>query len=79
MSATTQLAPRRYVGQAMGLWFTSLAMGNLFASQLAGSVDNADPTQLSAYFMRMFEYGAAGALVLVILSPWLRRWAKPKE
>jgi proton-dependent oligopeptide transporter, POT family len=79
MSATTQLAPRRYVGQAMGLWFTSLAMGNLFASQLAGSVDNADATQLSDYFMRMFQYGAAGALVLVVLSPWLKRWAKPKE
>jgi proton-dependent oligopeptide transporter, POT family len=79
MSATTQLAPRRYVGQAMGLWFTSLAMGNLFASQLAGSVDNADATQLSDYFMRMFQYGAAGAVVLVVLSPWLKRWAKPQE
>ncbi len=52
---------------------------NLFASQLAGSVDNADSTQLSAYFMRMFEYGAGAALLLVILSPWLKRWAKPKE
>jgi proton-dependent oligopeptide transporter, POT family len=79
MSATTQLAPRRYAGQAMGLWFTSLAMGNLFASQLAGSVDNADAAQLSDYFMRMFQYGAAGAVVLVVLSPWLKRWAKPKE
>jgi POT family proton-dependent oligopeptide transporter len=79
MSATTQLAPKRYAGQAMGLWFTSLALGNLFASQLAGSVDNADAHGLSDYFMRMFEYGAGGALLLVVLSPWLKRWAKPRE
>jgi len=79
LSATTQLAPRRYAGQAMGLWFTSLAMGNLFASQLAGSVDNADASGLSEYFLRMFEYGAAGALLLVVLSPWLRGWARRQE
>jgi proton-dependent oligopeptide transporter, POT family len=78
MSATTQLAPRRYAGQAMGLWFTSLAMGNLFASQLAGSVDAADANGLTVYFMHMFEYGAGGALLLVILSPWLKRWVKPQ-
>ncbi len=65
--------------QAMGLWFTSLAMGNLLASQLAGSVDAADAHELSAYFMRMFEYGAGGAVLLVILSPWLKHWARPRQ
>jgi hypothetical protein len=25
----------------------------------------------------MFEYGAIGALILLALSPWLKRWAKP--
>ena len=79
MSATTRLAPKRYVGQAMGLWFASLALGNLFASQLAGSVDNADAGGLSGYFLRMFEFGAAGALLLVVLSPWLKRWARRPE
>jgi POT family proton-dependent oligopeptide transporter len=79
MSATTQLAPKRYIGQAMGLWFTSLALGNLFASQLAGSVDSADGQGLSDYFLRMFEYGAGGAVLLVVLSPWLKRWARRPE
>jgi POT family proton-dependent oligopeptide transporter len=79
MSATTQLAPRRYAGQAMGLWFTSLAMGNLFASQLAGDVSGVGPRGLAEYFVRMFEYGAGAALLLVVLSPWLKRWAKPRQ
>ncbi|MET0281180.1 MAG: peptide MFS transporter [Steroidobacteraceae bacterium] len=78
MSATTQLAPKRFAGQAMGLWFTSLAMGNLLASQLAGDVSGADGRGLGIYFFQMFEYGAGGALLLLALSPWLKRWAKPR-
>jgi POT family proton-dependent oligopeptide transporter len=75
MSATTQLAPQRFAGQAMGLWFTSLAMGNLFASRLAGSLDGADANGLAGYFMLMFEYGAMGAAAMLVLFPLLRRWA----
>jgi POT family proton-dependent oligopeptide transporter len=75
MSATTQLAPQRFAGQAMGLWFTSLAMGNLLASRLAGSLDGADAHGIASYFMLMFQYGAMGAGVLLVLFPLLRRWA----
>ena len=75
MSATTQLAPQRFAGQAMGLWFTSLAMGNLFASRLAGSLDGADGPGIASYFLQMFQYGAIGAGALLVLYPLLRRWA----
>jgi proton-dependent oligopeptide transporter, POT family len=75
MSATTQLAPQRFAGQAMGLWFTSLAMGNLLASRLAGSLEGANADGIASYFMLMFQYGAAGAAVLLLLFPLLRRWA----
>jgi proton-dependent oligopeptide transporter, POT family len=75
MSATTQLAPQRFAGQAMGLWFTSLAMGNLFASRLAGSIDGVDAHGLASYFLQMFQYGAMGVGVLLVLFPLLRRWA----
>jgi POT family proton-dependent oligopeptide transporter len=74
MSATTQLAPKRFAGQAMGIWFTSLAMGNLLASQLAGSLDGADANDMAKYFLLMFQYGAGGAVLLLVAAPWLRRW-----
>ena len=76
MSATTQLAPKRLAGQAMGLWFASMAMGNLLASRLAGSVDANDTQALYGYFFTMFEYGAGGALLLVLLYPWLKAWSR---
>ncbi|MDR2216501.1 MAG: peptide MFS transporter [Nevskiaceae bacterium] len=73
MSATTRLAPKRFAGQAMGLWFTSLAMGNLFASRLAGGLEGAGSRELAAYFLRMTGWGIAGALLLLLLWPLLRR------
>jgi proton-dependent oligopeptide transporter, POT family len=79
MSATTRLAPQRFAGQAMGIWFTSLAMGNLFASQLAGSLDGADAQGMTDYFQQMFYYGAGGAVLLLIALPLLKRWADPKS
>jgi proton-dependent oligopeptide transporter, POT family len=76
MSATTRLVPRRFAGQGMGLWFTSLAMGNLFASVMAGELTKgATGAQWSAYFFRMFTWGAAAAVLLLALLPLLRRWA----
>ncbi len=45
----------------MGLWFTSLAMGNLLASRLAGSLDGADAGGMAGYFSCMFWFGIAAA------------------
>ncbi|MGC4027270.1 MAG: peptide MFS transporter [Steroidobacteraceae bacterium] len=78
MSATTQLVPRRFVGQAMGVWFTSLAMGNLLASRLAGELDGATPEGIAAYFTKMFWIGAIPSLLLLAASPRLTRWARAK-
>jgi POT family proton-dependent oligopeptide transporter len=80
MSATTGLAPKRFSGQAMGLWFTSLALGNLLASRFAGSLDGADAGGMARYFGSMFWFGIAAAGLLLLTLPWLKRWSdeKPK-
>ena len=78
MSATTRLVPRRFSGQAMGLWYASLAMGNLFASRLAGGLgSDATASTWSAYFLRMTGYAALAVVLLLALLPLLRRWAEP--
>jgi POT family proton-dependent oligopeptide transporter len=80
MSATTRLAPQRYSGQAMGLWFSSIAMGNLFASRLAGELTpQATVSDWTGYFARMFGYAAVGAVLLLALLPLLRRWAQSRD
>ena len=39
LSSMTKLAPRRFVGQMMGVWFLSLSLGNLIAGLVGGNVD----------------------------------------
>jgi POT family proton-dependent oligopeptide transporter len=39
LSSMTKLSPRRYVGQVMGIWFLSAALGNLIAGLVGGRVN----------------------------------------
>ncbi len=42
LSYVTKLAPKRFVGQMMGMWFLSLSLGNLAAGLIAGEFDAAN-------------------------------------
>jgi POT family proton-dependent oligopeptide transporter len=73
MSATTQLVPRRFVGQSMGIWYASMALGNLLASRIAGEFDAANVAAMPGQYLGIFWYGAIAAAVLLALLPLLRR------
>ncbi|MDH5501589.1 MAG: oligopeptide:H+ symporter, partial [Gammaproteobacteria bacterium] len=70
MSATTKLAPQRYVGQMMGIWFVGAALGNLIAGQVAGDFDAdnlaAFPDQ---YWQIVMTIGGAGLIFVVLTKP----------
>ena len=55
LSAVTKLAPRKYSGQMMGVWFLSLSLGNLLAGLVAGRMDeneiSAEPMMLVHLFL----------------------------
>lgn len=63
LSSTTKLAPHRFVGQMMGVWFMSIALGNLVAGLIGGNVD---PEKLAQMPM-LFERTAIALLVGGIL------------
>ncbi|HQQ96393.1 MAG TPA: peptide MFS transporter [Cyclobacteriaceae bacterium] len=78
LSAVTKLSPRRLVGQMMGIWFMSLALGNLVAGLFAGEFDAnavaANPQLLVDLFWVVVKVmGVAGLVVLVISKP-IRKW-----
>jgi len=70
LSVTTKLAPKRFVGQMMGMWFLASALGNLIAGQIAGefSADNiaAFPDQ---YMSIVLTAGGAGVIMLLLTKP----------
>jgi len=52
LSSMTKLAPRRFVGQMMGVWFLASALGNLIAGIVGGHVDPEKLDEMPQLFMR---------------------------
>jgi POT family proton-dependent oligopeptide transporter len=76
LSATTKLAPRKYYGQMMGVWFVGAALGNLIAGLYAGNFDPSNVQQMPDLFMAVVQFGVGGCILFLALSPVMARWAK---
>lgn len=73
LSTVTKLAPKRFVGITMGVWFVSASLGNLLAGWLAGFFDATNAGALVNLFGGMAVACFAAALVLALLTPTIRK------
>ncbi|HKK68701.1 MAG TPA: peptide MFS transporter [Bacteroidales bacterium] len=77
LSAVTKLAPKKLVGQMMGVWFMSVAFGNLIAGRVAGQFDQdaiaADPSLLPELFWIIVMTTVGGGLLLLFFSKPIRK------
>ncbi|GHN01850.1 MFS transporter [Cytophagales bacterium WSM2-2] len=77
LSAVSKLSPKKLLGQMMGVWFVSLALGNLTAGLFAGEFDDkaiaADPGILVNLFWMVVRAMFIGALAVFLLSKPLRK------
>jgi POT family proton-dependent oligopeptide transporter len=70
LSVTTKLAPKRFVGQMMGMWFLASALGNLIAGQIAGEFDADNLAGFPDLFMQIvLTAGGAGIIMLLLAKP----------
>jgi POT family proton-dependent oligopeptide transporter len=73
LSSMTKLAPRAFVGQMMGVWFTAAALGNLIAGLVGGHVDPEKLEQMPQLFQSTAWSLFGAAVVLAILVVPIRR------
>jgi POT family proton-dependent oligopeptide transporter len=73
LSYMSKLAPPRFVGQVMGMWFLSMALGSNLAGQLSGKYDSSHLESLPGLFKQVFWYGVLGGLVMLLLTPLIKR------
>jgi proton-dependent oligopeptide transporter, POT family len=73
LSYMSKLAPPRFVGQVMGMWFLSMALGSNLAGQLSGQYDSSHLESLPGLFSQVFWYGLIGGVVMLALTPFIRR------
>ena len=70
LSVTTKLAPKRFVGQMMGMWFLATALGNLIAGQIAGEFDATNVEAMPDLYMQIvMTAGGAGIIMLLLTKP----------
>lgn len=70
LSSVTKLAPQRYVGQMMGIWFLATSLGNLIAGLIAGQVTGEQVGQMPALFMHIvWTTGGMGLLLILFSKP----------
>ena len=73
LSSTTKLAPHRFVGQMMGVWFMSIALGNLVAGLIGGNVDPEKLAEMPALFQHTATTLFVAAGILLVLVVPIRR------
>ncbi len=73
LSSFSKLAPARFVGQALGVWFLATALGNNVAGQLAGEFDANNLPAMPGQFLFIFWWGVIAGGVLLLLTPLLKR------
>jgi POT family proton-dependent oligopeptide transporter len=73
LSYMSKLAPPRFAGQVMGLWFLSLALGGNLAGQIAGQYDSSRLESLPGLFLSVFWYGVIAGAAMLVLTPIIRR------
>ena len=76
LSLVTKLSPKGYGGQMMGIWFLSVALGNLFAGLIAGEASGGSEEGLAAMpdqFMMIVYTVVGSAVVLLLLKPVLKK------
>ena len=80
LSSMTKLAPRRFVGQMMGVWFTAAALGNLIAGIVGGHVDPEKLQEMPQLFMRTsISLFIAAAVCWALVFPIRRMMGEAKH
>jgi len=79
LSSVTKLAPPRFIGQMMGVWFMSIALGNLVAGLLGGQVDPEKLASMPLLFQRTaVTLFIAAALLAAMVIP-IRNMMKRRD
>jgi len=73
LSATTKLAPKRFLGQMMGIWFVGAALGNLIAGQVAGDFDENNLAAFPGQYWQIVMTAVGAGIIFLVFSKRLQK------
>jgi proton-dependent oligopeptide transporter, POT family len=68
LSSVTKLAPQRFVGQAMGIWFLATSLGNLVAGLIAGEFDAENVAAMPGQYFKIVLFAVISGVVLLLIA-----------
>ncbi len=78
LSAISNLSPKRYVGQMMGIWFLASSLGAIIAGLLSGQATTEGLNTMPDLFNKIAIISSIVGLVLIIISKPLNNWVFKK-
>ena len=73
LSTVTKLAPARFVGSMMGVWFACTAVGNYAAGRVAGFFQANDQDALLSLFGTVALVTIGAGIVLALIVPFIKK------
>jgi POT family proton-dependent oligopeptide transporter len=74
LSSVTKLAPRKLVGQMLGIWFLASSLGNLMAGLLAGEFQSDQVQAWSGLYLQIILLPTLVGVLLILLARPVKRW-----
>jgi len=78
LAAISNLSPKRFVGQMMGIWFLASSLGAIIAGLLSGQATYDGLTSMPDLFNKIAITSFIGGLTLILISKPLNKWALEK-
>jgi proton-dependent oligopeptide transporter, POT family len=78
LSMVTKLSPPKLISTMMGVWMGSFAAGNFVASQMKAisiKIESVFNIEVQVFWFIAIETAIA-AIILMLLSPWLKKMMK---
>ena len=73
LSTVTKLAPVRFASSTMGIWFLATALASWLGGYLSGFFDEKATNTLVILFGSMAGAGVLATVILVFLTPIIRK------
>ncbi len=79
LAAISNLSPKRFVGQMMGIWFLASSLGAIIAGLLSGQATYEGLSSMPSLFNQIAIYSSIAGFILIIISRPLNNWVFKKE
>ena len=78
LAAISNLSPKRYVGQMMGVWFLASSLGAIIAGLLSGQATYDGLSSMPELFNKIAIFASISGFILIIISKPLNNWVFKK-